>query len=475
MPYQTTGGGFERARKTSHADIVRNPDVSDFLQECEHLRPPSPEEGADLARRFQEPPDLAGLVLPARIIAVDGSATERSIDDQLPSTKVGYVKVSATLIDLDQFNDLRVRDGRFVDPFRVASLENNNSPLTFALPSANVRWRGMPSVRASFRAYLDAQLQGPKTRFKADDPTTSLRATLFHLAHRRPNEMGTDSPSSLVIHRCPNVGCEARNLTVRDIPDAQACPKCGGALFPSDCLRIWESIEEFQANSEGINRAMMTIEHLMPVHYIRYLAENSLSSLGSTAFFVDGPLAVFGNSAWLHGSIMRFLDHVNERLTSAGHRRVVMIGLQKSGQVVDHAELVSRFLPDNRIFCIDDNYRYKYILSGREEAGNGFGYESYYGQDFIYKTPTGRVFVFGIPYPYPDKHPLTVDFRQAKSEIGRYDSLATALSLIRHFESDLYKNAVVPIALAHRYTAISLVPGGRVLDVLTIRGLSRQS
>jgi len=218
---------------------------------------------------------------------------------------------------------------------------------------------------------------------------------------------------------------------------------------------------------------MNTIEHLLPIHYIRYLADNSLASLGTTAFFVDGPLAVFGNSAWLHGSIMRFLAEVNDRLTAAGHRRVVMIGLQKSGQVVDHAELMSRFLPEDRIFCIDDAYRYRYILSGREEAGNGFGYESYYGQDFIYKTPTGRVFVFGIPYPYPTKLPVNLDFKQAKADIENYDSLATALALIRHFESDLYKNAVVPIALAHRYTAISLVPGGRVLDVLTVRGLVR--
>lgn len=473
MPYQNSAGSFERASKTSHADIVRNPDVSEFLSECEHLRPPSPEEGAELAERFQEPPSLEGVALPSKVMAVDGSATERSIDDQLPSTKVGYVKVSATLIDMAQFNGLRVYEGRFVDPCRVAALENNNSSLTFALPSANVRWRGMQTVRQSFRAYLDACLYGTNTRFKPDDPGTSLRTTLFHLAYRRPNEMATSSATELRLHRCPNDGCEARYLIVRDVPDQQHCPRCNGPVFPSDCLRIWEAVEEFQANGEAINRAMNTIEHLLPIHYIRYLADNSLASLGTTAFFVDGPLAVFGNSAWLHGSIMRFLAEVNDRLTAAGHRRVVMIGLQKSGQVVDHAELMSRFLPEDRIFCIDDAYRYRYILSGREEAGNGFGYESYYGQDFIYKTPTGRVFVFGIPYPYPTKLPVNLDFKQAKADIENYDSLATALALIRHFESDLYKNAVVPIALAHRYTAISLVPGGRVLDVLTVRGLVR--
>src|SRR5690606_41479985 len=49
------------------------------------------------------------------------------------------------------------------------------------------------------------------------------------------------------------------------------------------------------------------------------------------------------------------------------------------------------------------------------------------------------------------------------------------LGLISHLESDLYENAVVPIALAHRYTAISFQPGGRVLDLLTKHALDRKS
>lgn len=53
-----------------------------------------------------------------------------------------------------------------------------------------------------------------------------------------------------------------------------------------------------------------------------------------------------------------------------------------------------------------------------------------------------------------------------------YPQLALAIKLINHLESDLYKNAVVPIALAHKYTAISLEPGGKVLDLLTRKSLN---
>lgn len=36
---------------------------------------------------------------------------------------------------------------------------------------------------------------------------------------------------------------------------------------------------------------------------------------------------------------------------------------------------------------------------------------------------------------------------------------------------DLYENAVIPVALAHRHASISLAPGGKVLDLVTRHGL----
>jgi hypothetical protein len=58
-------------------------------------------------------------------------------------------------------------------------------------------------------------------------------------------------------------------------------------------------------------------------------------------------------------------------------------------------------------------------------------------------------------------------FAQKKVEMSRYGSLVErACDLIRHFEMDLYDNSLVPVALAHRHASISLVPGGKVLDLL---------
>ncbi len=85
--------------------------------------------------------------------------------------------------------------------FRVAALQKQNAALTFTMPGANIRWGGYPTVRESFRAWLDQQFYNPRTRFSEADPTTSLRSTLFHLAALRPSELGTGDPHRLRLHK----------------------------------------------------------------------------------------------------------------------------------------------------------------------------------------------------------------------------------------------------------------------------------
>ena len=99
------------------------------------------------------------------------------------------------------------------------------------------------------------------------------------------------------------------------------------------------------------------------------------------------------------------------------------------------------------------------------------GMRPVYGQDFIFKTESSRIFTVGVPYPFPDKR-NPVEFAKKKVDSTSYgESLARAFSLIRYFEFDLYENAVVQIALAHRHASISLVLGGKVLDLVTRSGL----
>ena len=53
-----------------------------------------------------------------------------------------------------------------------------------------------------------------------------------------------------------------------------------------------------------------------------------------------------------------------------------------------------------------------------------------------------------------------------KKNSKHYFNIGAYVRLIEDFESDLYEGEVVPIASAQKYTAISLQPGGKILDVL---------
>ena len=467
MPYDN-----EFANKSSHTDIVKNPDIRAFLEECEYIREPSQEEIERITDRFQEVPEIHEDLRPSNIFAMDGSAYESLIDDRMPSTKVGYVKVSTIHISMDEFGALRVDDGRFVDPFRVANLRRNKESLLFVLPGNNMKWNNHDSVTDSFRACVDAALLQRSTRFDKDDHRTSLRSTLFHLSSLRDDESTSDS-SRMILYQCPSCkfkGINGKGIELEDIESIQTCPNCEKEVYPADALRLWEEVSDYQSNMVAMTRFMLAIEHMLPVHYIRYLLRSNfpLSQLSSIAFFVDGPLAIFGTCAWLSRPLMRYYEQVNQKLRKERLPDITILGLQKTGQLADYFSIINKYIQNSSVYVVSDSYRYQYIIASRDPSKTGFGDETYYGQDFLYKTASGRNFVVSLPYPFTGKGKQPEgNFHELKTDVARYSNLARTLALIKAFETDLHTNAVIPIALAHRYTAISAQPGGRVLDILS--------
>jgi len=163
---------------------------------------------------------------------------------------------------------------------------------------------------------------------------------------------------------------------------------------------------------------------------------------------------------------MRFLDDINAKMKRHNKNNIIILGLQKSGLVYDFLQMIGKSLDNSTIYCLEDDFRYKYISYDRPPSASTFGSETYYGQDFLFKTQSGRTFVFNAPYPFRDKHNKDL-FAVEKSKICNYHNIGAYTKLIEDFECDLYENAVVPIALAHKYTAISLEPGSKVLDLFS--------
>ncbi len=467
MPYLN-----EFANKSSHFDIIKSKEIQDFLSESNYLKNPDEKSCEEMCSGFIDVPNIDCFELPSKIIATDGSFYESSINRYLPSTKVGYIKIGCMLIDLEKFNSIKIPGTKFVDPFKVAELQDDNSSLTFPMPSANILTGGKDNVVDSFRYNTDKLLLKYRTNEK--NYKTSLRSTLFKLSSYRP-ESDQNNSNLIYLHRCPK--CNTENIQLKDIEEQQFCNECKNELYPSDCLRLWEEVSEYQSNGGPISRFMMVLEHIMPIHYIRmieeYNSDSSASIFNNLSFIVDGPLAIFGTAAWLHRCIMKYLYSINKCQLQKGLNEILFVGIQKTGQLVEYTELISKYIKSNTIFPVDDDYRYKYIAFSRNPSKNGFGFETYYGQDFIYTSKTKRHFVFSLPFPFYNKDLKDKDFNTEKIVLSNYNSIARAIKLIDKFECDLYKNAIIPVALAHKYTAISLKPGSKVLDLLTIEGLKR--
>lgn len=456
MPYQR-----ETAGKGGHADFVKNPDVQSFLADCEYLRPPSDAEGQAMAATFAQAPSSNPLQLPEYVVASDASKSDTPINEKLPSTQIGFVKVSHVLIEMAKYEDLVDPQTRFVDPFKAADLHRNASPITFTLPGSNIRFQNAKSVRDGFRRAVYAQLNADKS--EGVSQRLVLTDTLLAINDGR-----------IEIRKCPSCKEEV-NVEFDSKVRETTCSACSERLFVTDWLRLHEDVSDFGNNASAVSRFMNAIEQLLLIALIDQVFAADPKALAKMAFVVDGPLAVFGQPAKLHARIMTLLSRVNAKLRSLNLEPLLVVGLQKSGTVMDHAGLIARFLPDGVFRVIDDEYRDRYIKCSDGPSEN-FGSETYWGQDFLFKTEAGRIFNFALPYPFGSKGAghSEREFSKQKSELDRYGSLlGRACDLIRHFELDLYESAIVPVALAHRHASISIVPGGKVLDIITKTGLGR--
>ncbi len=455
MPYdrQTAGKG-------GHADFVRNPDVQAFLAECDYMRPPSDSEAQSMAATFIPAPGGTPPLLPDYVVASDASKSDTPINDKLPSTQIGFIKVSHVLIEMSKYADLIDPKTRFVDPFKAADLHRNASPVTYTLPGSNIRFQHAKSVKDGFRRAVFKQLSSDKAN--GGPSRLVLTDTLLALNAGR-----------MALEKCSSCG-ETGSFSF-DVSTLQhVCPSCGEPVFLTDWLRLHEDISDFGNNTSAMTRMMNAVEHLLLAGLVHQVFRADPRALSKMAFVMDGPLAIFGQPAKLHARIMSLLHSVNVRLRELKLEPLLIVGLQKTGEVMDHANLLNKFLPNGVLRILDDEYRNKYI-KGSDLASSNFGNETYYGQDFLFKTERGRIFNFAVPYPFATKARSADQsaFAKAKVDMENYGSLIErTCDLIRHFELDLYDSAIVPVALAHRHASISIVPGGKVLDIITKAGLS---
>lgn len=455
MPYDG-----EKAGKLGHASFIKNEDVRKFLSACSYMRSLNSGECRQVAENFMPAPN--GASLPDIVVACDGGSYCAPLnEDKLPSTQVGYVKISMAMIIVREYQKLANPDSAYVDPFKVAQLHKDAVAVSIPLPGANIVYDNCPAVASGFRRAIFEQCGDERTNWVKGEKF-SIIDFLFDLCGE-----------TIQLRGCPSCGARPDDIFSFE-RDSQSCvcPACKSEIYVTDILRIHEQLAEFGDNSPAMTRFMNVFEHLLIASLVNMLYRKNRSLLSRMAFILDGPLAIFGQPAKIHARLMSFYDKVRKGMLADGFTEPVIMGAQKNGVLADHCRQINSFVEPETFMLVSDKYRSQYIQRSKESVEN-FGHETYYGQDIFFKTQKGSLFALALPYPCAkkgDRHEFSLN-KSRKELYG--DNLDRAFALVREFECDLYSNSLVPVILAHRHASISLMPGGNVLSLLARLELNR--
>jgi hypothetical protein len=247
-------------------------------------------------------------------------------------------------------------------------------------------------------------------------------------------------------------------------------------LFPTDALRIHERFnDELGSNGEAFGLVMTIWERLLLIHLLRCFEQRDwLPKLANVAFFMDGPLAVFGPPAWLSAAISKELQRINTKVRAQTGCDMVIVGIEKSGNFVAHFEELDKredgsqhFGPATYFLPTDEYIKKRVIYS---DSTKRYGVDTYFGRKFFYKTRSGARIVANIAYLTPEQDSLESNDPSAFPQFG------TICALLDKLATSRFENALSPLVSAHAQAAIPLHLGQKVLKQLAqalMRGSER--
>ena len=285
MPYQ---GEF--ASGESLPGLVASQSVADFRGII---------NAKDANEKHCLPTSVEGMRSPdhiKRVIAIDGSVVSTPVRNGYPGAEAALLRIAAVVLDIDK---IRNPDPHWIPkPSEIRGMEQCDA-LDAVLPGRNVTERDRPndSPRSFFRRQLFGALNDP-----IEAGHESLLNTLTAITKDRD---GGEI-------KCPVEDCPKR---VAPSPGRSRCP-CPRKeeIYETDTLRLHERFSETASNGEVFTLAMQAIEHLALVNILRYCeGAGNPDFIRDTAFIINGSLALFGMSAWLHVWIGREIERIHAR------------------------------------------------------------------------------------------------------------------------------------------------------------------
>lgn len=368
---------FERASKISHTNIINDTTVQSFLSKCKI--PPYHEEidNEDIKLLMLEEPTENPI---KNIITIDGGYTNVFVKEDFPSSTIAFFQFGALFFKHQDLLDLKEKP--FIDPEDFSKLQNIQR-IKLVVPTKGIALDDeidfVSSVRRSIYEFFLSQPE--KNGFIDalkwlifEEYRSSANATVWHLASCPHCGLGVDIKKQDVL----------ADYTI-------VCPNCGKKIYLTDVLRLHEVIDN-ELGAGGILGYLTTsVEQIIVVYLIKQILNIRPSLLSQTLFVKDGPLAFFGQTANLHKPMRKLITFLNK------HHAIYLVGLEKSGSFVEHAEQISKKMLPKQMLLLGNSYIYKYIIPGRGENDEPYASSSYYGNKVIFKSEHNNVYVATIP------------------------------------------------------------------------------
>ncbi|MBL8076821.1 MAG: DNA double-strand break repair nuclease NurA [Anaerolineales bacterium] len=394
---------------------------------------------------------------PELVLAIDGSHQPVQVEKGFPGSEIGYVTVSAVLMDIAKIRELDTQ--RPVDPKAFRETENATS-VDRAFPGCNIVIDDEQSPVASLRKALFETFQETRLFSDAETLLDTYQALLKY------------KKSEAVRQKCPfkdNCLSPQGNYKFGEFTYKCECVK-QGTLYSTDALRIHEGMVSDSANGAMFAEIMQTIERVSIIHILRWFEQNNLLYLlKDVGLVIDGPLALFGNPAGLLIPVKEELRRINEKAKEyTDGADILLVGVEKTGFFVNHFERIDQnkngtfgmFLPQTFALISDEYIKKNIVFSDSKKK---YGDDTYFGRKLFYKTKSGARVVASLPM-------LDISHEDAsRAEPDQYPRLADALTLFDQLASSRFPNAISPLISAHAEAAIPLNLGSRVLEDMAKR------
>lgn len=444
MPYQG-----ESASKTSQATTIRDAAVANALGRYRIT-------GSDLI----DPTSIDGLTIElsqmhqvtdsldvTTCLSIDGSRQETPIGrvGNVIAT-VGFVKVAVASANL--VLERQLDKSEFVNTRRLSEASDADV-LSYALPGV-----GLAAVDASGNLMSTAQ----SWRSACDEMLASCGiggvtlADALLLLHTAPGD-GIES-TEIGVGRCPecNVVAQSSGARIGTVGrHGGGCLSCGGELLLVDHLGVDDLLATY-GRENALNLVMDFTERLSLVATIESLRRQGLDVLAQTAIVVDGPLSALRTSQRMVKPILSYLDMVSGELEAAGLGPLLIAGVEKTGQFVEHAAVVSELIEPGRVMRLPGDYIATHV-TGRTAMRGVYGEDNFYGRRFFYRRRDGHILVVTVPAragiaPW-SKNPVSEAW-------DSYPGLPTMLTLLEELRSDKFEGAVRPLTAAHEASSLAL-------------------